>query len=60
MISPVLVCCRFIRYQTNLPLVSRGSSFASGMIRKCPPNLVNGIDRVLDVYKQTCEALILS
>ena len=56
----MLVCCRFIRYQTNLSLVSRGSSFASGMSRKYPPNLVNGIDRVLDVYKPTYEALILS
>ena len=49
--SALLVCCRFIRYQSNLPLVSRGFSLAFGMSRKCPPELKSGIDRVLD--KQT-------
>ena len=50
-LSPLLVCCRFIRYQSDLPLTSRGFSVASGMSRKCPPELQSEIDRVLD--KQT-------
>ena len=50
-LPPLLVCYRFIRYQSDLPLTSRGFSVASGMSRKCPPELQSEIDRVLD--KQT-------
>ena len=50
-LSPLLVCWRYIRYQSDLPLTSRGFSLAFGMGRKCPPELKSGIDRVLD--KQT-------
>ena len=50
-LSPLLVCWRYIRYQSDLPLTSRGFSLAFGMSRKCPPELKSGIDRVLD--KQT-------
>ena len=36
-LSPLLVCWRYIRYQSDLPLVCRGFSAASVMRRKCPP-----------------------
>ena len=50
-LCPLPVCRRSIWYQSDLPLTSRGFSVASGMSRKCPPELVSGTDRVLD--KQT-------
>ena len=58
--SPLLVCSRFIRYQSDLPLVSRSFSAASGMRTKCPPELQSGSGRVLDFYTPTRDALILS
>ena len=39
-----------IRYQSDLPLTSRGFSVASAVRRKCPPELVSGIDRVIDFF----------
>ena len=59
-LSPLLVCCRFIRYQSDLPLVSRGFSAASGMRTKCPPELQSGSGRVLDFYTPTRDTLTLS
>ena len=58
--SALLVCCRFIRYQSNLLLVSRGSSLAFGMSRECPPELVSGIDRVLHNNTPTRDTFILT
>ena len=58
--SALLVCCRFIRYQSNLLLVSRGFSVISGMSRKCPLEMMTGIDRILDVYTPTRDILILT
>jgi len=58
--SALLVYCRFIRYQSNLPLVSRGFSAAPGMRTKSLPEVVIGIDRVLDVYTPTRDTLILT
>ena len=59
-LSPLLVCCRFIRYQSDLPLVSRGFSAASGMRTKCPPELQSGSGRVLDLYTPTRDTLTLT
>ena len=55
----VLVCCRVIRYQSDLPLVSCGFSVASIMSRKRPPELESGIDRVLDNPTPTRDTFIL-
>jgi hypothetical protein len=59
-LSPLLVCSRFIRYRSGLPLVSRGFSAASGMRTKCPPELQSGSGRVLDFYTPTRDTLTLS
>ena len=59
-LSPLLVCWRYIRYQSDLPLTSRGFSLAFGMSRKCPPELKSGVDRVLDVHTPTCDTCILT
>ena len=59
-LSPLLVCCRFIRYQSDLPLVSRGFSAASGMRTKCPPELQSGSRRVLEIHTPTRDTLTLT
>ena len=58
--SALLVCCRFIRYQSDLPLVSRGFSVASSMRTKCPAELQSGSGRVLEIHTATCDTLTLS
>ena len=57
--SALLVYCRFIRYQSGLPLVSRGFSAASGMRTKCPPELQSGSRRVLEIHTPTRDTLPL-
>ena len=59
-ISPVLVCCRFIRYQSDISLVSRGFSVASSMRTKCSAELQSGSGRVLEIHTPTCDTLTLS
>ena len=58
--SALLDCCRFIRYQIDLPLVSRGFSAASGMRTKCPLELQCGSGRLLDIHTPTCQKLSLA
>ena len=58
--SALLVCCRFIRYQSDLPLVSRGFSVTSSMRTKCPAELQSGSGRVLEIHTPTCDTLTLT
>ena len=58
-LSPLLVCWRYIRYQSDLPLVSRGFSVASGIRTKCPPELASGSGRLLDKHRPARDTFIL-
>ena len=59
-LSPLLVCWRYIRYQSDLPLVSRGFSMGYTMRKKCPPEVESGSGRVLEIHTPTCDTLTLS
>ena len=58
--SPLLVCSRFIRYQSGLPLVPRGCSAGFSVWTKCPPDWASGSDRLLDIHTPTCQKLSLA